>query len=237
MLDDGAVLSVRARAFLDEHAERTPVDLEHPRRWYGCTDVHNDVVPGPEGGLERLETFIARYGGLWFCGERPGCLGKHEHQYRFDHILTSGWEQLEGDEWTATVGDVDGGYPLGLSWSTGRISVVDPDTWIANDADNLIESSALGQAVYADRTWSEAVPVGGRGPGWGLEGVTSDRFRGLVPEALEASSPWNRWYLDEQVAVHAWQVTYDPARPEVVMAWYRGAEGRRRIEAAVGPLQ
>ncbi|MEV0396412.1 hypothetical protein [Polymorphospora rubra] len=169
MLDDDAVLSVRARAFLDEHAERTPVDLEHPRRWYGCTDVHNDVVPGPEGGLERLESFVARYGGLSFCGERPGCLGEHEHQYRFDHILTFGWDQIEGDEWIATVGDVAGGYPLGLSWSTGRISVVGPQTWIAND--------------------------------------------------------------------HAWQVTYGPARPEVVMAWYRGAEGRRRIEAAVGPLQ
>jgi hypothetical protein len=137
----------------------------------------------------------------------------------------------------AAVGDIDG-WPLTLGWSTGRIGldVVGPETWIAASAVNLIESSALGQEIGWNGSWQEAVSVGGRGSGWGLN-VEADRFRGLVREVPEASSPWNRWFVDKQVAVHAWRETYDPQRRQVVMAWYRGPEGRHRIEAVAGPLR
>ncbi|MGX6606139.1 hypothetical protein ACWKSP_29035, partial [Micromonosporaceae bacterium Da 78-11] len=218
------------------HGRRSPIDLAGPRRWYECTDVQGDVVPGPIGGLERLTSFVTRFGGLAFCGERPRCVGDHRHPYEFEGVISSGWDELENGDLVAVVGMQDG-YPLTLSWSTGRIGVVTADCWIADSAVNLIESCAVGQSIYADETWSEAVQDGGKGRGWGLTGVASDAFRNSVAEVAEASSEWNRWYLDEQVAVHGWRLTYKLERPEVVMAWYRGAAGRRRVEAVVGRLQ
>lgn len=120
-----------------------------------------------------------------------------------------------------------------LSWSTGRIRVMHVESWVATSADNLIESSALGNEIADDDSWRDAVPVGGRS--WHLSGVTTDRFVGCIPEAAEASSPWNRWYMDEHVAVHGWSATYDPARCEVILAWYRDPLGRQRIESLTGP--
>ncbi|GAA4638747.1 hypothetical protein GCM10023196_097710 [Actinoallomurus vinaceus] len=202
---------------------------------------------GPEGGLDRLVEFSARYGGLSFCQERPECDGQHKYQYNFS-IYTSSWEPTDSDDWVAVVGDTEG-CQLTFDWSTGRIGVdvVGPETWIADSVVNLIESAALAQYIYGsiaphrmarrvDR-WQEAVPVEGKGPGWGLANVSSERFRGLVPEVTQASSPWNRWFADEQVAVHAWLTTYEIDREEVVMAWYRGAQGRQRIESVTGPLR
>lgn len=86
-----------------------------------------------------------------------------------------------------------------MSWSTGRIGVVEPDHWIADSATNLIESCAVGQAFYADDTWSEAVPAGSRGPGWGLTGVASDAFRDAVAEVAEASSDSSHGRVGDRV--------------------------------------
>lgn len=234
--DDPAALSDRARAFLDEHGRRSPISLDDPGQWYECTGVDGEAVPGPAGGLERLTSFVTRFGGMTFCGERPGCYGAHRNPYEFYGFVSSGWNELENGDHVADVGTKEG-YSLSLSWSTGRIGVVEPDFWIADSATNLIESCALGQSVYTGEAWSEAVQLGGKGAGWGLTAVGSDAFRGVVGEAVEASSEWNRWYLDEHVAVHGWRATYEPERHEAVMAWYRDAEGRRRIEAVAGPLQ
>ncbi|BEL04582.1 hypothetical protein Q0Z83_027730 [Actinoplanes sichuanensis] len=235
VLDDPDRLSDRARAFLDEHCRRSPISLDDPGQWYECTGVDGRAVPGPAGGLERLTDFVARFGGMAFCGERPGCYGAHRNPYVFHGFVSSGWDELGDGDRVATVGHKDG-FALTLSWSTGRIGVVEADFWIADSAVNLLESCALGQCVYTDEAWSEAVELGGKGPGWGLTAVGSDAFRGLVGEVVEASCEWNRWYVDEQVAVHGWRVTYDMDRPESVMAWYRDADGRRRIESVAGPL-
>lgn len=236
VLDDPGLLSGRARGFLDVHGRRSVIDLHDPARWYECTGVDGDVVAGPADGLERLASFVARFGGMAFCGERPGCRGDHRNPYEFDGIISSGWDELGDGDRVAVVGTKEG-CPLTLSWSTGRIGVVAPDHWIADSAVNLIESCALGQSVHSDDTWVEAVQTGGRGPGWGLTGVASDAFRDAVAEVAEASSAWNRWYADEKVAVHGWRLTYEPERREAVMAWYRGAAGRRRVEAVAGRLQ
>lgn len=236
LLDDVGALSDRARAFLDEHGRRSPIALADHGRWYECIGVNGETVPGPVGGLERLTAFVTRFGGMKFCPERPGCYGAHWHPYEFDAIVSSGWEELEDGDHVAVVGSKEG-YSLTLSWSTGRIGVVEPDFWIADSAINLIESCALGQSVCADEAWSEAVVLGGKGAGWGLTDVGSDAFRGSVGEVAEASSEWNRWYVDEHVAVHGWRATYEPERHEAVMAWYRDDEGRRRIEAVAGPLR
>lgn len=235
VLDDSGALSNRARAFLDEHCRRSPISLVDPGRWYECTGVDGDVVPGPTGGLERLTSFVTRFGGMTFCPERPGCYGTHQHPYEFHSSVSSGWDELEDGDHVAVVGSKEG-YPLTLSWSTGRIGVVEPDYWIADSATNLIESCALGQSVYTDEAWTEAVELEGKGAGWGLA-VDSNAFRGAVDEVIEASCEWNRWYLDEHVAVHGWRVTYEADRSEAVMAWYRNVEGRRRIEAVAGPLR
>ena len=69
-------------------------------------------------------------------------------------------------------------------------------------------TSQDGGGSHGDRSWREAIPVNGRGRGWGLD-VPSARFRELVPEVTEASSAWNRWYLDAHVAVHGWLTTYE----------------------------
>ncbi|MET7426854.1 hypothetical protein [Dactylosporangium sp. NPDC005555] len=236
VLDDSGALSHRARAFLDEHCRRLPISLVDPGRWYVCTGVDGDVVPGPAGGLECLTSFVNQFGGMMFCPERPGCYGAHQDRYEFDNFVSSGWDELEDGDHVAIVGSKEG-YPLTLSWSTGRIGVVEPDFWIADSAVNLIESCALGQSVYADEDWTEAVELGGKGTGWGLTAVGSDAFRGAVGEVVEASSEWSRWYLDEHVAVHGWRVTYEQERSEVVTAWYHDAEGRQRIEAVAGPLR
>ncbi|MEU8664473.1 hypothetical protein [Actinoplanes philippinensis] len=236
VLDDVAALSGRARAFLDEHCRRTPISLTDPGRWYECTDVNGEPVPGPAGGLERLTSFVTRYGGMTFCPERPGCYGAHDHPYVLDPHVSSGWDELEDGDHVAVVGSVEG-FHLTLSWSTGRIGAVEQDFWIAGSAVNLIESSALGQSIYTDESWSEAIERDGKGAGWGLATVGSEAFRGTVGEVAEASSEWNRWYLDEHVAVHGWRVTYERERGEAVMAWYRTAEGRRRIETVAGPLR
>lgn len=221
--------------FLATHGVRRPVDLADPGRWYECRNVDDDLSAGPVGGLERLTSFVSEFGGLAFCAERPACRGAHRDRYEFDSMVSSGWDELEDGDHVAVVGMIYG-FPLTLSWATGRIGVVEPDWWIADSATNLIESCALAQRIYADDTWSEAVQADGKGPGWALTGITSDAFRGAVPEVAEASSEWNRWYLDEQVAVHAWRLTYEPERTQVVRAWYRGDAGRRRVEALAGQL-
>jgi hypothetical protein len=236
VLDDLGALSNRARAFLDEHCQWSPIPLVDPGQWYECTGVDGDVVPGLAGGLDRLTSFFARFGGMTFCPERPGCYGAHQHPYEFDRFVSSGWDELDDGDRVAVVGSKEG-YCLTLSWLTGRIGVVESDFWIADSATNLIESCALGQSVYTDPAWSEAVEIGGKGAGWGLTAVGSDAFHGVVGEVVEASSEWNRWYLDEHVAVHGWRATYEPERHEAVMAWYRDAEGRQRIEAVAGPLR
>ncbi|GLY04154.1 hypothetical protein [Actinoplanes sp. NBRC 101535] len=230
-------LSGRAQRFLDEHAVRSPISLDDPGRWYECADAAGTVVPGPADGLDRLVEFVRRFGGLAFCDGRLPCDGLHRHRYEFDDSVSSGWDELGDGDLVATVGSEEGGHLLTMSWATGRIGVVSPDCWIADSATNLIESCAVGQSIQADRSWTEAVPVNGRGPGWGLEGLPSEAFRGAVAEVVEASSEWNRWYLDDQVAVHGWRVTYEPQRSEAVMAWYRGDSGRRRIEAVTGALR
>ncbi|MBU2662653.1 hypothetical protein KOI35_03960 [Actinoplanes bogorensis] len=235
VLDDAGALSDRARAFLDEHGRRSPISLADPDRWYECTNGDGSSAPGPDGGLERLTAFVTRFGGMTFCPERPGCFG-HQHPYEFDGFVSSGWEELDDGDYAAVVGSKDG-CSLTLSWSTGRIGVVEADYWIADSATNLIESCALGQSVYDSDAWTEAVELEGKGKGWGLTAVGSDAFRGAVGEVVEASCEWNRWYLDEHVAVHGWRVTYERERNEAVMAWYRDAEGRRRIEAVAGPLR
>jgi hypothetical protein len=236
VLDDTGALSNRAQQFLSVHGQRASIDLNDSGRWYNCTDIDGAIVAGPASGLERLTSFVARFGGMTFCGERPRCGGTHRNPYEFDRSVSSGWEELEDGDLVAIVGTKEG-YPLTLSWSTGHIGVVAPDYWIADSAVNLIESCALGQRIYTDDSWSEAIQLDGKGPGWGLKAVTSDDFRDAVPEVTEASSEWNRWYADEQVAVHGWRLTYQPERSEVVMAWYRDAAGRRRIEAVAGKLR
>ena len=236
VLDDPGALSSRARDFLDRHGRRSPIELDDPGRWYECRSVDGDVAAGPAGGLERLMSFVARFGGMAFCGERPGCGGAHRNPYEFDGFVSSGWEELADGDRVAVVG-YEEAHPLTLSWSTGRIGLVAPDYWIADNALVLIESCALGQSIYADDTWLEAVQADGKGPGWGLTAVDSVAFRDAVPEVAEASSEWNRWYVDEQVAVHGWRVTYERERHEVVMAWYRDSVGHRRIEAVAGRLQ
>ena len=217
VLDDPGGLTERARRFLAKHSRHTRLEL-----------ADGQPVGGPAGGRQRLEEFIARFGGLWFCRERPGCERRHRWGYDFNGFVESGWESTGPGDWVATVGDADG-WPLTLDWTTGRIGidVVGPRTWIAESAENLIESSALGQALRGDRSWHEVA----------LSTVDGDVFHGVVPEVAEASSPWNRWYLDDRAAVHAWAETYELPRRTVVVAWYRDAEGRRRIESVAGPLR
>jgi hypothetical protein len=114
VLDDPGALSSRAQGFLDLHGRRSPIELEDPARWYECTGVDGDVVPGPVDGLERLASFVARFGGLAFCGERPGCGGAHRNRYEFDRIVSSGWDDLDDGDRVAVVGTKEG-YPLTLS--------------------------------------------------------------------------------------------------------------------------
>jgi hypothetical protein len=230
VLDDPAGLSVRAQRFLQTLSRRSlPTAVEPPDLYYECWNADDEPDPGPDGGLARLQEFAARYGGLWFPGKRPtpGGYGLHD-------TVQAGWQQTRSGDWEAEVGLVEGAWWVLLSWSTGRIGVIHPENWVATSADNLIESSALGNEISDDDSWREAVPVGGRGAY--LPGMASDRFAGHLPEVTEASSPWNRWYMDEHVAVHGWRATYDPTRSEVVLAWYRGPLGRRRLESLTGPL-
>jgi hypothetical protein len=237
LLDDLGVLTHRAQHFLTEHAQLgSHGQHDVHSEWYECTDAMGSRVDGPDGGLERLQAFIAQYGGLAFCQERPGCTGKHLQTYRLDSVVQSGWAQTESGGWVAEVGVLEG-WPLTLDWSTGRIGIhiYAPQTWIANSLVNLVESAALGQSLQSAAGWHKAV-LPGRGPSWGLEAESLERLRGEVPEVAEASSSWNHWLMDDGVAVHGWQATYEPARKVAVMAWYRSAQGRRRIEAAVGPL-
>ncbi len=237
LLDDLGVLTQRAQVFLTKHARVGSLDQhEIQREWYECTDLHGNVIAGPDGGLDRLQAFVAQYGGLTFCQERPGCTGKHLQSYVFDGVVQSGWTQTESGNWIAEVGALEG-WPLILDWSTARIGIhiYAPETWIANSLVNLVESAALGQSLHPDTGWRKAVMLG-RGPSWGLEAESLERLRAEVPEVPVASSPWNHWLMDDDIAVHGWQATYEPARRVAVMAWYRSTEGRRRIEAAVGPL-
>jgi hypothetical protein len=237
LLDDLGILTQRAQVFLSEHARLgSPDQHEVHREWYECTDLDGSPTEGPAGGLERLQAFVAHCGGLTFCQERPGCAGKHLQTYHFDSTVQSGWARTGTDDWIAEVGVLEG-WPLTLDWSTGRIGIhiYAPETWIANSLVNLVESAALGQSLYPGTGWQKAV-MRGHGPSWGLEAESMDRLRGEVPEVAEASSPWNHWLMDDDVAVHGWRATYEPARQVAVMAWYRNREGRRRIESAVGPL-
>jgi|tagenome__1003787_1003787.scaffolds.fasta_scaffold20953047_5 hypothetical protein len=235
-MEDLDVLTRRAQLFLTEHAHRAPARAEVEREWYECTDLDGTVIAGPEGGLERLQDFIAQYGGLTFCQERPGCNGKHGQSYRLDPVVSSGWARTGSGGWAAEIGQIDG-WPLMLDWATGRIGIDihEPETWIAHSLLNLVESAALGQSLYLSTTWHKAV-LRGHGPGWGVEGDALEHLRGQVPEVVEASSPWNHWLMDQDVAVHGWRATYEPARRMAAMAWYRTPEGRRRLEAVVGPL-
>jgi hypothetical protein len=236
LLDDLGVLTQRAQTFLAAHGRRGSDQHGVNREWYECTDTDGTPVPGPPGGLDRLQTFITQYGGLTFCQERPGCNGKHTLCYRVDDVVSSGWAQTGSGGWVAEVGVIDG-WPLMLDWATGRIGIDihEPETWIAHSLVNLVESAALGQSLYLSPTWQKAV-MRGHGPGWGVEASTLEQLSGHVPEVAEASSPWNHWLMDQDVAVHGWRATYEPARRLAVMAWYRSPEGRRRIEAAAGPL-
>lgn len=236
-MDDLGVLSRRAQLFLADHGQRgAPERPEVQREWYECTDTDGRPVSGPDGGLERLQAFIAQCGGLTFCQERPGCNGKHTQIYRFDDVVQSGWTRTESGGWVAEVGDLEG-WALMLDWSSGRIGIDihQPETWIAHSLVNLVESAALGQSLYLSGTWRKAA-LEGRGPGWGVGPVALERLQSQVPEVIEASSPWNHWLMDQDVAVHGWQATYEPTRQVAAMAWYRTPEGRRRIEAAAGPL-
>ncbi|MEV4418319.1 hypothetical protein [Catellatospora sp. NPDC049609] len=231
VLDDPAGLSVRARRFLETRSRRNPATVvEPPDRYYECWNADDEPDPGPDGGLARLQEFAARYGGMWFPGERPAPGG-----YEFHDTVESGWQQTDAGDWEAEVGLVEQAWPVLLSWSTGRIGVIHAENWVATSVDNLIESSALGNEISDDDSWREAVPVDGGS--WHLSGITSDRFADHVPEVPEASSLWNRWYMDEHVAVHGWRATYDPARFEVVLAWYRDPLGRHRLESLTGPLR
>jgi len=236
LLDDPGDLTERAQRFLTEHGHRRPTRAGAVAELYQCFDRAGGEIAGPEGGLERLRTFLARYGGLSFCQERPGCDGKHTQVYRFDTVVQSGWTATESGSWVAEVGEIEG-WPLMLDWSTGRIGidVFAPETWVAHSLPNLIESAALAQSLYLSTVWRKAV-MPGRPPGWGLEPEAAEQLPDLVPEAAEASSPWNRWLMDQDVAVHSWQATYEPTRRTATMAWYRTAQGRRRLEAVVGPL-
>jgi hypothetical protein len=202
-----------------------------------CTDRDGREVPGPRDGFERLASFVRRFGGWSFCKERPECRGEHRGPYEFSAVIDSGWHEVESGDLVAAVGYVEG-FPLTLDWSAGHIGidVYEPETWIASSVTNLIESCALGQSIYGDPAWREAVPVISKGRGWGVD-VPSVAFRDVVPEAAEASSPWNRWYLNNDVAVHGWQIAYKSSREEHVMAWYRGPTGRRIIEAVTGALR
>lgn len=237
LLDDLGVLTQRAQRFLAEHARRGSEDHhEVQREWYECTDLDGNQVTGPEGGFDRLQAFVAQYGGISFCQERPGCNGKHSQTYRFDAVVQSGWVLTGSGGWVAEVGAIEG-WPLMLDWSTARIGIYihEPETWIAHSLVNLVESAALGQSLYLDDGWQKAV-MHGRGPGWGVEAESLERLQNEVPEVTEASSPWNHWLMDDDIALHGWRATYEPARRLAVMAWYRTPEGRRRIEAAVGRL-
>ena len=237
LLDDLGVLTPRAQLFLAGHARRGPQSHhEVQREWYECTDVDGSEVTGPDDGFLRLQAFVAQYGGMSFCQERPGCTGKHTQTYRFDSVVQSGWQRTESGGWVAEVGEIEG-WPLVLDWSTARIGIhiYHPETWIAHSLMNLVESAALGQSLYLGEGWKRAVKPG-RGPGWEVATESLERLRNEVPEVAEASSPWNHWLMDQDVAVHGWRATYEPARRMALVAWYRTPDGRRRLEAAVGPL-
>jgi hypothetical protein len=242
LLDDVGVLTQRAQQFLSDHGRRgEPVQGEFQRERYECTDADGGPVPGPDGGLDRLQAFIAQYAGLSFCQERPGCNGKHTQTYRFDDVVRSGWTRTASGGWVAEVGELEvgerQGWALMLDWSSGRIGIDihQPETWIAHSLVNLLESAALGQSLYLSSGWRKAA-LQGRGPGWGVGPVALERLQTQVSEVSVASSPWNTWLMDQDVAVHGWQATYEPTRQVAVMAWYRTPEGRRRIETAAGPL-
>jgi hypothetical protein len=236
LLDDLGALTQRAQRFLAEHGRRGSNGADLEREWYECTDMDGVPMAGPDGGLERLQNFIAQYGGLTFCQERPGCNGKHTLCYHLDSVVSSGWARTASGGWVAEIGQIDG-WPLMLDWSTGRIGIDihEPETWIAHSLPNLVESAALGQSLYLSTTWRKAV-LRGHGPGWGVEAATLEQLRPHVPEVAEASSPWNHWLMDGDVAVHGWRATYEPARRLAVMAWYRTPQGRRRLEEVAGPL-
>lgn len=231
LIDDPAVLTRRAQTFLGDHARREAPG-QGAGEQYVCTDPDGSEVDGPDGGQAHLQAFVARYGGLAFCPERPGCDGKHSQLYRLDAAAVSGWARTGSGAWVSEIGEVHG-WPLMLDHATGRIGldIHGPETWIAESLPNLVESAALGQSIYLSKRWRKAVPVRSNGPGWVL-----DRLLGRVPEVAEASSPWNRWLQDGDVAVHGWQATYEPTRSVTAIAWYRTPAGRQRIEAAVGPL-
>jgi hypothetical protein len=238
LLDDQTVPTQRAQRFLAEHGRRRPPARPGAAEVYQCLDLDGAELAeadGPEGGLERLRSFLAQFGGVSFCQERPGCDGKHTQVYNFDTVVQSGWIRTESG-WVAEVGEIEG-WPLMLDWSTGRIGidVFAPETWVAHSALNLVESAALGQSLYLSTVWRKAV-MPGHPPGWGLEPEAAAGLAEVVPEAGEASSPWNRWLMDQDVAVHTWQGTYEPSRKVATMAWYRNPQGRRRIEAVAGKL-
>lgn len=231
VLDDPGALSERARRFLASQTV-SPVSLTRGIAWYVCTDVDDREVRGPDGGLARLQEFFARFGGLTFGTERPPAGGL----YQLDQLVPSGWMQTESGDWIAEVGEHEG-WPLALSWSTGNIGIdLQNPIWIADSAENLIESAALGQGIYGSPSWREAVLVTGKEPGQGLD-IEVERFHSVVPQDRLASSQWNRWLVDDHVAVHAWHDAHNEKRRQVVMAWYRSPEGRHRIEAVAGPLR
>ena len=251
VLDDPGALTVRAQRFLAVHGQRD--SQSDPNT---LLDQHPEG-DAPEGWRDWLREFGVRYDGLSFCQDRPACVRQNAQHVQQRYCFESNryyfsfddleWELTESGDWYVTVGYTEG-WPLTYSWSTGRIGcdVMGPDYWIAHSATNLIESAALGQYVLGgspyDRIrrgdrWEEAIPVDGKGPGWGLAPVSSEQFRDVVPESVEASSPWNRWFIDDEIAVHAWQTTYESPRREVVMAWYRSRKGRRKIESITGPLR
>jgi hypothetical protein len=237
LLEDLSVLTPRAQRFLTDHGRhRKATRAAAASEFYRCADRDGGEVAGPDGGRDRLRAFLGRYGGLTFCQERPGCDGKHTQTYNFDTVVQSGWTQTESAGWVAEIGDLEG-FPLMLDWKTERIGidVFAPETWVAHSLPNLVESAALGQSLYLSKVWQKAV-MPGRPPGWGLEPQAVERLTEAVPEAVEASSPWNFWLLDQDVAVHSWRATYEPTRKKATMAWYRTPAGRRRLEAVVGPL-
>jgi hypothetical protein len=94
VLDNPGALSERAWRFLAAQSRRAvPADRDHA--WYVCTDLDGRQVPGPHGGLTRLELFFARFGGLVFGTERPAL----SDSYRFDLAGESGWTQVGSGDW------------------------------------------------------------------------------------------------------------------------------------------
>jgi hypothetical protein len=249
-MDDLGGVSSRARAFLDRHGRRArPDSPEWIRRCYWAMESDRTRVPGPADGLDRLSAFHARYGGLSFCAGRPACPNDaHKRSQGFDlGDWEPGWWHEDDDDWIANVGYLGGECGLWLSRSTGHLTLDLVPGWSAASVENLVESAALAQETYGgERGWREAVPVtpsatDGRrtGPGWGLDGALLEPLRALANEVAEASHPGERWYADDEVAVHCSDTTESgpPLRVLSLFAWYRGRGGKRRIEAVTGPLR